>query len=354
MSSGFFFIDMKENKYKLFSCLWELTLRCNLNCMHCGSVAGFARRQELTLDECYRVADEIVELNCRELTFIGGEIFLFSGWEKIANYLSERNIAVNLMSNGFMINEREIDQIKFANLSNIGISLDGTETVHNIIRSNKRSFSQIKKAFNLLNEAKVPIGVVTSLIELNYPTLEDIYQLLIENNVNLWQIQLVNPMGNMADKKDLILDRNHIPSLIDFIREKNKDRKMSIVAADNVGYYHDDSEPYIRGRKNPLCYWGGCLAGINSLFIDSVGNVKGCGALYDDKFIEGNLKKNSLAEIWNNQNNFSYNRKFKTELLEGGCSDCDFGDLCKGGCRASNYFNTGSLFKSAFCSHLIN
>jgi len=342
---------MVKTHYKLFSCLWELTLKCNLNCMHCGSVAGLARQQELTLSECFRIADEIIELKCKELTFIGGEIFLYPGWEKIANYLSKQGIVVNLMSNGYRIGKNEINQIKFAYLSNVGISLDGTETVHNRIRGNKHSFSQIQKTFNLLNQAEIPIGVVTSLLEMNYASLEKLYQFLVENNVNLWQIQLVNPMGNMINKKELILNRKHIPSLINFIREKNKDRYMLVVAADNIGYY-DDNEAYIRGRDNPICYWSGCQAGITSLFIDSVGNVKGCGALYDKKFIEGNLKQNSLAEIWTNKKNFSYNRKFKTDLLSGNCKSCDVGSVCQGGCRASNYFMTNSLYENAFCSHI--
>ena len=30
---------------------WELTLACNLRCKHCGSAAGFPRRNELNLAE---------------------------------------------------------------------------------------------------------------------------------------------------------------------------------------------------------------------------------------------------------------------------------------------------------------
>ena len=341
-----------KKKYRLFSCLWELTLRCNLNCMHCGSVAGSSRQNELTLSECLKIADEIIELECKELTFIGGEIFLYKEWEKIANHLSTHGIIVNLMSNGYNIRQKQIDEIKYANLSNVGISLDGTEAIHNKIRNNSRSFSEIKKTFELLNEAGIPIGVVTSLMEVNYPELEDIYQFLVGNRVNLWQLQLVNPMGNMATKKELIINPNHIPPLINFIREKNKDRYMLVVAADNVGYFYKNSETYIRGTRSPVCYWGGCMAGINTLFIDSVGNVKGCGALYDEKFIEGNLRENSLKEIWINKETFRYNRQFSTDLLRGICKDCDMGSICKGGCRASNYFMNNYLYENAFCPHL--
>jgi radical SAM protein with 4Fe4S-binding SPASM domain len=139
--------------------------------------------------------------------------------------------------------------------------------------------------------------------------------------------------------------------LINFIREKNKDKLMVIAAADNIGYYYKDSETYIRGTASPFCYWEGCSAGVNSVFIDSIGNVKGCGSLYDDKFIEGNLMQNSLSDIWNDNKKFSYNRKFNTDNLTGVCKECDVSSICKGGCRSSNYFMTNSLYQNAFCMH---
>jgi len=131
---------MDKPKYKLFSCLWELTLKCNLNCMHCGSVAGSSRVKELTLSECYSAADELIDLGCQELTFIGGEVFLYKGWEKIAHHLSRNGVVVNLMSNGYRYNKKHIEQIKYASLNNIGISLDGTEAVHNLIRGKANCF----------------------------------------------------------------------------------------------------------------------------------------------------------------------------------------------------------------------
>jgi len=316
--------------------------------MHCGSVAGKAREKELALEECFHVAEELLNLGCKNITFIGGEVFLYKGWEKIARYFSDNGVRVNIMSNAYTIGEDEINQIKHAKLSNVGVSIDGMEENHNRIRKKKDSFARIRKAFDLLNQERIPIGVVTCLLDFNYADLEELYVFLINHNVQLWQLQLVNPMGNMADKRNLIINPDKIPSITEFVREKNKDGRMVIYAADNIGYY-DDNEAYIRGRRTPVCYWTGCQAGIASIFIDSVGNVKGCGTLYSEAFIEGNVRKTPLAEIWNDKDNFGYNRKFNTTLLTGRCKDCDVGDVCRGGCRASNYFASNSLYESAFC-----
>lgn len=330
------------------SCLWELTLKCTMNCLHCGSKAGRPRSRELTIEECLQVGDDLIALGCEELTFIGGEVFLYAGWEKIARYFSKRGVVVNIMTNAYRIGEKEIDQVRYAQLANVGISLDGLKENHNRVRGKRDAFAKIGEAFDRLNEAGIPIGVITSLMEFNYPDLEPLYRYLQANNVRIWQLQLVNPMGNMADKRNLIIRPSRIPRLTEFVREKNKDRRMSVVAADSIGYY-DENEPYIRGQRNPLCFWEGCQAGISGVCLDSVGNVKGCGALYDDAFIEGNVRERSLSAIWNDHDRFRYNRAFDPSLLTGPCKTCDVGDVCKGGCRASNYFAVHSLYENVFC-----
>jgi MoaA/NifB/PqqE/SkfB family radical SAM enzyme len=62
----------------------EITLKCNMRCIHCGSAAGSAREKELSVDECLHVADDLIDLGCSRATFIGGEVFLYDGWEKVA------------------------------------------------------------------------------------------------------------------------------------------------------------------------------------------------------------------------------------------------------------------------------
>jgi|WetSurMetagenome_2_1015567.scaffolds.fasta_scaffold19366_3 radical SAM protein with 4Fe4S-binding SPASM domain len=338
-----------ERAWPLQSCLWELTLRCNLQCLHCGSGAGRARRLELSPAERFELVDDLADLGCRELAFIGGEIFLCEGWEQVARRASDRGLRVNLMTNGYRVGERELDQVRHARLVNVGVSIDGMEDTHNRIRRRPDSFASVARTYDLLFDAGIASAAITSLMAWNLPDLEPLYQFLLQHHVQLWQLQLVNPMGNMASRRELILDPAHVASLIEFIREKNCERRMIVIAADSVGYYHEDSEPCIRGRRGPICCWEGCQAGLSTIFLDSVGNVKGCGALYDDAFIEGNVRDRRLSDIWSDPRSFAYNRAFEMAALSGGCRDCDVADVCRGGCRASNYFATGRLHENAFC-----
>jgi radical SAM protein with 4Fe4S-binding SPASM domain len=334
--------------YALTGCNWELTLRCTLNCFHCGSSAGKARPDELNLDECLLVADQLIALGCKDLTMIGGEVFLFKGWDGLSAYLTEKGVTVNIITNGYRVAEAEIEQIKHARVTNVGISIDGMQVNHNRIRGRADAFERLQNTLDLLNKEGIRIAAVTSLMNFNCADLEDLYVFLLEHGVQIWQLQLVNSMGNMAGKDEFAISPGQVRQVIEFIRDRSRNRQMVVVAADSIGYF-DENETYIRGRSAPIPYWGGCSAGISSVFIDSIGNVKGCGALYSDAFIEGNVRKTSLTDIWNNENAFAYNRKFTTDLLSGKCRGCEAGDMCRGGCRASNFFSTGYLYSNAFC-----
>ncbi len=341
---------MNQKEYRPEFCVWELTLKCNMRCKHCGSVAGKARENELTVDECLNVAEQLVKLGCKQVTFIGGEVFLYKGWEIIARKLTENGIYVNIITNGFLLGDEQIAQIKYARLVNIGISLDGMQDNHNNIRNVNTSFDKVMEAFDVLNRERIPVAIVTSLIDQNFEDLWPIYDLLVENDIQLWQIQIVNPMGNMVDKKSFLLDPSKVSLVTRFIREKRSEQKVMIYAGDNIGYF-DENELYLRSQPGTAYEWFGCQAGLRVVGIDSIGNVKGCESLYSDEFIEGNLREESLSEIWNKEDNFAYNRAFDVSMLTGSCKGCDKGAICRGGCRGACYFTTDSKFENPYCCY---
>ncbi|NTW69981.1 MAG: radical SAM protein [Chlorobiaceae bacterium] len=331
-------------------CVWELTLQCNMNCIHCGSRAGHKRENELSNEEALRVAAELVALSCEYVTFIGGEIFLYKGWEKIARKMTDSRVTVNVITNGFLFGDKQVEEVRYANLSNVALSIDGMEENHNRIRNNSNSFHRVRQTMDRLNKEHIPIGVNTTLLESNVHDLEKLYDFLLGNNVRTWQLQLANPMGNLSSSMEQMISIENIKKLTAFIREKRDEAKMRVYTGDNIGYY-GENEKYIRGLPGNINYWSGCQAGLSVVGIDSIGNIKGCESLYDDIFIEGNLRKETLSEIWFNENNFSYNRKFDPALLEGKCKECDMGIFCRAGCRGACYFTKQYFFENAYCTY---
>ena len=152
-------------------------------------------------------------------------------------------------------------------------------------------------------------------------------------------------MGNAGEGA---LDTRFDPlEVIRFVASEAPKAPFTILIADNIGYFTPE-ETLIRGWRG--LRFGGCSAGLSTLGIDSVGNVRGCESLYDDRFIEGNLRQRSLRAIWEDETAFAYNRKFTPELLTGKCAHCAVGEYCAGGCRSHNFFsNGGKLYENSLC-----
>ena len=137
--------------------------------------------------------------------------------------------------------------------------------------------------------------------------------------------------------------------VVRFIAENRETSPFAMGIADNIGYFTPE-EGSLRGRENAP--FSGCSAGLTALGIDSVGNVRGCESMYDERFIEGNLRSRSLREIWEDPDSFAYNRQFTPEKLTGACAGCEKGPYCAGGCRSFNYFVHGKLYEAPRCARL--
>jgi len=48
----------------------------------------------------------------------------------------------------------------------------------------------------------------------------------------------------------------------------------------------------------------------------------------------GNIRKRSLKDIWNGDNEFLWKLRNREELLRGKCVECRFLEICRGGSRA--------------------
>ncbi len=64
--------------------VWELTLRCDQRCTHCGSRADMPRAHELDEDQALAVVKDLIALKAREVVLIGGEAYLHNSFLTIA------------------------------------------------------------------------------------------------------------------------------------------------------------------------------------------------------------------------------------------------------------------------------
>ncbi len=113
--------------YKLREVVIEITKRCNLNCVHCGSDCGHkAVEDELSIEEWKDVLLQLSEMRIKKVVFSGGEPTLKDGFEKLLPFTNRLGIKVGFISNGFLtFNKLLLEAIRQSNLFAVGLSVDG-------------------------------------------------------------------------------------------------------------------------------------------------------------------------------------------------------------------------------------
>ncbi|MFH1529277.1 MAG: radical SAM protein [Pseudomonadota bacterium] len=353
------FVD--RNGWRPRNVVWELTLACNLRCRHCGSGAGDARPDEMSLDECLVVADDLGALGAELVTLSGGEPTLMKGWDVLAKRLTDHGVLVNMVTNGVYRTGEARDEIiaraKAAGMCNVGISIDGRREIHDRIRG-VGTFAQSVESIRAFTAAGIRVGVLTTINRWNYGQLEDVRSIAIEAGATLWRLQLGKPMGNMA-AEDLTITTDQYEALLPRLARLKQDKAIRLGVGDSIGYYgpHDRvlRGKGWRGRKE---IWKGCQAGMHAIGIEADGGIKGCLSLQakqgdHDPFREANLREARLTDLWYRPGIFAYNRAFDPASLEGDCKACRFAALCRGGARCVASAVTGDVKEDPYCWYRI-
>ena len=153
----------------------------------------------------------------------------------------------------------------------------------------------------------------------------------------------------MSRSDPVVLRPSDLPRLVAFIREYRNRSDLGVGTADNVGYF-GGCEDVTRHRHGQQRFWTGCSAGLQTLGVTSDGGVLGCLSFpAEPPWIEGYVTERPLAEIWNDESAFAYNRRFTRDQLSGGCADCRYALLCRGGCLSSNLGYTGKVGENPYC-----
>jgi len=335
--------------YRLYEAVWEITLSCCFSCKYCGSAAcGPGRDNELTTAECIDVAKQLHSLGCRRVSMIGGEVFMREDWDLIVSALTSRDIRVCIITNGFLFRDYHIRRLKAVGIESVAVSIDGPKDVHDKYRQ-EGSYDRAMRAVKMLSENDIPVSIISTLNSENSLRLEEFYEQVKGLDIFAWQLQACSPMGHAANGAiDVRFDFNRV---IGFVERHMYEAPFSLGIAHNIGYY-TKNEKYLRGNLNGASFRG-CTAGLESIGIDSVGNVRGCESMYDSVFNEGNLRERSLSDIWNDPDAFAYNRKFKKEMLGGKCATCDRAWICAAGCRSYNYFVHRKMYESPACPRAV-
>jgi radical SAM protein with 4Fe4S-binding SPASM domain len=345
-------LDVINERFRPVYVVWELTLRCDLACTHCGSRAGHARSDELSTNEALDVVAQLAELDAREVVLIGGEAYLHEGFLTIIAALRDAGITPVMTTGGRGVTAELAHAMAEAGLRRVSVSIDGLEATHDRMRALRGSFAAATAALAHCRAAGIVIQANTNFNRLNRGDLEPLYEHLKAAGISAWQVQLTTPLGRAADRTDMVLQPYDLLDLVPriaAIKARAFDDRVVVMPGNNLGYFGPE-EALLRSPRPDLAdHWQGCQAGRFVMGIESDGAVKGCPSLQTSHYVGGRLRQQSLAAIWNDSPELSFTRARTVDDLWGFCRSCPFAEVCLGGCSFTAHALLGRPGNNPYC-----
>jgi radical SAM protein with 4Fe4S-binding SPASM domain len=332
--------------------VWELTLKCDLACRHCGSRAGAKRHDELSLEEALDLVRQMAALGAKEVTLIGGEAYLFEGWTEVVREIRKNGMQSSMVTGGRGWTKERAQAGRSAGLQTLSVSIDGDEATHDRLRGVKGAYRAARQALRNSLAVGLPVSLNSQVNRLSMPHLRHLHEIVLQSGAHGWQIQLTVPAGRAADEPDVLLQPYDLLELFPLLAELKEDcdrRRIKCLLGNNVGYFG----PYDHILRNfTLCgHSFSCQAGRLSLGVEANGDIKGCPSLPTATWVGGNIREQSLKDIWERAAALRVNRDRTVKDLWGFCRDCYYADECRGGCSWMSSSIFGRTGNNPYCHH---
>lgn len=349
----------KANKIRQVSI--RITDVCNLRCVMCGQWGekGFLhnmdlkelKKQEVKPERYIELLEDLVQHGHHPMVYLwGGEPTLYDGWLDVIQAATDLKLPCSIATNGTHIAKYAKNLVE-APMFLLQVSVDGhCEEVHNKIRrgvGNTNSFRSIQEGLDVVIEERKRKNSVLPLIA----TLTTISQ----DNAN----HLVDIYETFRDKVDMCvfypswwIDEEHATAQDqDFARRfgftptlhwgwvggwKLKDYQNLSRQLDELDKRSSEKDappvifiPNIRGEDNLKKYYNDhserfgfdqCISIFQVVEIDSNGNMSPCRDYHD--YVVGNVKENTITEIWNSEAYQRFRRSLTKDGLMPVCSRC--------------------------------
>lgn len=166
-----------EKQHKLYSVIFELTPRCNLNCVHCYLNEHHAGR-ELSYDEIIEIIDILYEKEVLFLTFTGGDIFTRKDFLDIYIYAKKKGFIIELYTNGVLIDRKTIEIFRKYPPLLVDISLYGSceETFYRVTGV-KGAFARVLQNIQNMLDAGIRVSMKAPVLNLYYEELPGIKEI---------------------------------------------------------------------------------------------------------------------------------------------------------------------------------
>ncbi len=308
--------------------IWLLTVRCNLECRHCY-VARFERSaDELTPEQARNVLNRAVEHGLEYVGFSGGEFLLRPDALSLLRQASRAGLSSGLVTNGSTISD-EVAEVIAETGTSVYLSLDGaTPSIHERVRG-RGTIDDVNTAVQALKRARVSFRMVFAASRLNADSAGEAVARAQDMGAESFCIIPVMPTGRATP--DMTLSAQEYASVLKSVerRADGLDFPVHLWCTPFAGLIVDSSN----------VSWDYCRQNDREMDIMPDGTVHLCDV---PDFKVSDIHDRSIVQAFEEQERSPLVCSLRRpRTLPAPCADCDFGDLCLGGCYARAYLTTG-------------
>lgn len=254
----------------------SLIEKCNLRCTYCMPAEGIAltpKKELMTADEVFAIAQTFVNNGVNKIRLTGGEPLLRKDFPEIIEKLAQLETEISITTNGILI-DRHIEVLKQFKVKKINLSLDTLVPSKFNTITLRNQFEKVIDNLHLLlnNDFKVKVNVV--LIKgFNDNEIIDFINLTESLPISIRFIEFMPFAGNQWDRSKMVSQTEILNQLKTHFSESNIEKlqdEKNFTAREFKIKNHLGSFGIISSITNPFC--DGC----NRIRLTANGKIKNC------------------------------------------------------------------------------
>jgi MoaA/NifB/PqqE/SkfB family radical SAM enzyme len=258
-----------------------------------------------------QLIDEFSELGGEELTFSGGEPFLFRDLPKLIQLASKKRLSTVVFSSGVLYEKNKLTALSDDTLGNFTIlpnkvvfSLyDSTPSGHELITRQPGSYQLTVESIKKCNELGIRVDLHFVPTKLNIDSFPELVRIAEQHQCQTIRILRYVPHGRGKRNRDQLQpDYVDMKRFIDVLRDLKHKSRVELKLGSAFGFIAPDLA-------------SNCTAGIEELVVDAHGSIFPCSA-FSNFSISGkyeNILQSSLSEVWNNS---EYLKQVRNALIQ--------------------------------------
>jgi SynChlorMet cassette radical SAM/SPASM protein ScmE len=325
----------------------EITSTCNLRCKYCSHFTSAGEvGQDLSKEEWFEFFEELNRCAVMNVCLSGGEPFYRDSLKELIEGVVRNRMRFSILSNGTLITDEVAAFLASTKrCDSVQVSIDGSIPITHDAFRGKGTFFKAIEGIRSLEKHHVPVTVRVTIHRQNVTDLENVAKLLLEKiglpgfstnsashmglcRKNAEQVQLTTEERSLAMEALLKLNKKYngrIGATAGPLAEGRDWLEMEQARR--------EGKDRIPGRG----YLISCGGVMSKMAVRADGVMVPCSQMPQIEL--GRINKDDLKEVWQNHPELKRLRERRTIPLSNFefCKECDYINICAGGCPALAY-----------------